>query len=83
MHARAGDLPGRPQAREAGGPVEVGDHPAAQVVGGRGDREQVVDGVEADLGQSTGDGREPLGEVVDAGHVEQAVVDVLLEHAAP
>ena len=67
----AGDLAGGPQARQRRGAVEVGDDAAAQVVGRRGDGEQVAGGVEADLDQPPGDRREPLGEAVDAGGVEQ------------
>ncbi len=63
------------------GSPQVGDHPAREVVGRRRDRQPVVLGVEPDGGQRGGDGREALGEALEAGRVEPEVVDALLGHA--
>ncbi len=80
MNARTGDLTARPQPGQAGGPVEVGDHPPADVVGGRGDGQPVPAGVEADASEGGSDGRKALVEVLQVGDVEPEVGHGLFRH---
>jgi hypothetical protein len=66
---------------ERGGAVEIGDDAAAQVVGGRRDRQPVAARVEADRPHCGRDRRETFVERFKSGGVEPQVVRALFEHA--
>src|SRR5690606_30821150 len=76
VHAGAGDLAARVQALDRGAAVQVGTDAAAGVVGGRGDRDELGDRVDAVSAADGLDGGEPglprLGPEVAA--VEEDVV---------
>ena len=72
---------GHPQARERRGAVEVGDDPAAVVVGCRRHREPVSPGVEAHRRERGGDGGKALAEALEPGGVEPHVVGALFGDA--
>ena len=72
---------GHPQARERRGAVEVGDDPAAVVVGGRRHREPVSPGIEAHRRERGGDGGKALAEALEPGGVEPHVVGALFGEA--
>ncbi len=82
VHAGAGDLAARVQAGHGGAPLGVRAHASGGVVGGRGDRDEVRDRVDA-VGAAGGrDGREAvlphLGAEVPG--VEVHVLGALLQH---
>ncbi|GAA3298710.1 hypothetical protein GCM10020295_35010 [Streptomyces cinereospinus] len=83
VHAGAGDLPARVQPGDGGTAVGVGADAAGCVVGGRGDRDGLVDRVDA-VGAAGGEDRREallphLGAEVPG--VEEHVLGVLLLHA--
>ena len=82
MHPRARGLTAGVEALEGRAPPQVGAHPAAGVVLGRGDGEQLRRGVEAELATPRDDGREALLEEVGAelAAVEVDVVGAGLTH---
>ncbi len=73
--------PAGPQAGQGGGPVEVGQDAAGEVVGGGGHRQPVARRVRGrchvPMRRWSGSGRRRL----ETGGVEPQVVDALLEHA--
>ncbi len=84
VHAGAGDLAARVQAGDGGPAAGVGADAARGVVGGRGDRDGLVDRVDA-VGAAGGeDRREAVLPHVGAEvpGVEEHLLDVLLPHAA-
>ena len=81
MHTAARHLAARPQSRKGGGAVEVGHDAAAEVVGGRRDREEIARRVEADGPHRGGDRGEPLVEALETGGVQPQVIDALGQHA--
>lgn len=84
MHAGAGDLAARVQAGDGRTALGVGAYAARGVVGGRGDRDGVVDRVDA-VGAAGGEDR---GEAVlphvgaEVAGIEEHVFRVLLLHAS-
>ena len=76
VQAGPGDLADREQSGHGGAAVQVGEHAAAVVVRGRGDRDRV--GGRVDAGQRAGRGhrREAAGEDAgrDAGRIQEDVV---------
>src|SRR5207253_5555709 len=84
VYAGAGDLAARVEPGDRGAPVQVGADPAGRVVGGRGDRDQIGDRIDAGRAARGDDGREArLQELpAEVPRVERHVVGALGAHDA-
>ena len=71
VHAGAGHLTGREQARQIGPAVHVGAHPAAAVVRAGNHRNQLARRVDTGVVAGRGHGRETLGEPLNGPGVEK------------
>ena len=73
----AGDLAHGEEARDGRSSLEIGAHPAHEVVSGRGDRNEVSGQIETMSGEAGGDAREPGGRLGDGPGIEDAGPTVL------
>ena len=84
MHPGASHLTAGVEAGDGGRPVQVGDHAADGVVGGGGDRDGLLDGVDAMAPAGGDDGREAFGKAVaDAAAVEEHRCAAAPRHLLP
>lgn len=81
MDTRTGRLAGCPQARQGGGPVEIGQDSPAEVVGRRRHGQPVPERVEPEVPDHGRERREASGEVVHGADVQPHVVNAVLAHA--
>ena len=82
MEPGVGGLADGEEPGQVGSPVEVGDHPAARVVGRRHHRDRLPRDVDAELQAAGMDRREVLHEegLAEVGGVEPDVVQAVLLH---